>query len=200
MLAAESWDINDDHLLLGLEVLRSNGPWELGSKVRKINGLAKYKTHRNNVDMSLLVSAYANKWRSTDQIPVRAVSEIGRFGFVDPSLGGKSHRFSLITNLTTERWAAGAYMSNYSLNLFQNPTYFLNDPLNGDAIEQHDSRWVMGMHANTSFSFNLHTFRIGGDLRYDAVAKADLYSTTNRVRRENLIDTRLKEFSVGTFL
>ncbi len=200
LVAADSFDIEDDHLVLGLELLRSNGPWTLKSKVKKINALAKYKAHREVANVSVLASAYANEWNSTDQIPARAVPDIGRFGFIDPSLGGKSHRVSLITNIDSTNWEAGAYLSNYELHLFQNPTYFLEDSVNGDAIEQHDARWVMGLHAQTSRTTDIHTWRMGTDLRYDAVSNADLSAIANRARRENLLDTRLDELSLGVFL
>ena len=41
--------------------------------------------------------ANAGKWNSTDQIARRAVPTLagGRFGAIDPTDGGDSHRFSL---------------------------------------------------------------------------------------------------------
>ena len=45
----------------------------------------------------LTASAYDGDWNSTDQIPERAVDSglLDRFGFVDPTDGGDSHRYAL---------------------------------------------------------------------------------------------------------
>jgi len=78
------------------------------------------------------------------------------FGALDPSDGGNSSRFSL-----SGRWAqtdeAGSSKGNFtfiksSLNLWNNFTYFLSDPVNGDQFHQHDDRIL-------AVSTPSHTFR-----------------------------------------
>ncbi len=39
------------------------------------------------------------------------------------------------------------YAQYYTLDLFSNFTFFLNDPVNGDGIKQSDRRWVAGTDA-----------------------------------------------------
>ena len=41
---------------------------------------------------------------------------------------------------TTGLWKANAYVVKYTLNLFNNFTWFTTDPLNGDQFHQHDDR------------------------------------------------------------
>ena len=66
--------------------------------IDKRNGLLRYsrETARKR-QFSITAQGYEGEWRSTDQIPLRAVQsgQIDRFGFVDPTDGGASHRYSL---------------------------------------------------------------------------------------------------------
>ncbi len=62
-------------------------------------------------------------------------------------------------------------MSRYDFKLYSNFTYWLNDPVNGDMIEQNDHRTIQGI--NTRYSLlktigNVRSFtRIGGTYRGD---------------------------------
>ena len=106
--------------------------------------------------------AYDGEWDSTDQIPLRAVKDgtIDRFGFVDPTSGGESHRYSLSTKGYREfgerRLDYSAWAMDYRLQLFSNFTYAL-DPVNGDQFEQFDDRQVLG--GSLAYS---QPFEIGG--------------------------------------
>jgi outer membrane receptor protein involved in Fe transport len=90
------------------------------------------------------------RWDATDQIPRRAVEEglIGRFGLLDPDLGGESSRYSLSGELHRRRGATlsrlSAYLMAYDLELLSNFTYFLDDPADGDQFLQLDDRIVLG--------------------------------------------------------
>lgn len=89
------------------------------------------------------------EWVSSDQIPQRAVAsgQLDRYGFVDPTNGGKSHRYSLSTqgfqDLERGRLDYSAYALDYRLQLFSNFTYNLNS-VEGDQFEQFDDRNVYG--------------------------------------------------------
>ena len=98
--------------------------------------------------------SYLNSnWFASGEIPARAVREglIGRFGAIDNSQGANTQRFNVNTDL---RWQLSddqtvrvhAYGQYYQLDLFSNFTLFLNDPVNGDQIEQSDrNRIVAGL-------------------------------------------------------
>ena len=113
---------------------------------------------------------------------------ISRFGQIDPTLTGETHRFSLSG---TWRRAAGessqhidAYGVHYMLDLFSNFTYELDDPANGDQLRQHDDgRWTMGVNAAHRQAFDLggreHTFTVGGQTRRD-IAKVSLSRSSQR--------------------
>src|SRR5579862_902639 len=65
-------------LLIAGEVKGYNGPWRLPEEERKFSGIVRYSAG----DFSVLAMGYHNKWRSNDQIPLRAVDDnvISRFG------------------------------------------------------------------------------------------------------------------------
>src|SRR5207253_11255339 len=104
------------------------------------------------MDLSLWASHYRAEWHGSGQIPARAVREglISRLGAIDPNEGGQTQR----TNLNLDwRWrpserqllSVHAYGTYYSLSLFNNFTFFLNDPDHGDEINQRDRRVLAGV-------------------------------------------------------
>jgi hypothetical protein len=46
-----------------------------------------------------------------------------------------------------QRLSINAYVSYYRLTLFNDFTFFLDDPANGDMINQRDRRFVAGLDA-----------------------------------------------------
>ena len=152
--------------------------------------------------------AYANKWNSTDQIPLRAITsgEIGLYGAFDPSDGGNSNRFSL-----SGRWAqtdeggfskANFYLIKSSLNLWNNFTYFLTDPVNSDQFHQHDDRILGGVNASHTFKSRFAGLpmetEIGVQSRYDDI-RLDLNNSVQRQFLSPIRSDAVQEGSVGLF-
>lgn len=201
-VAAGSVDLANGHVLGALEVLQNDGPWTLPSDVEKFNTLVKYSGHWRDFDTKTILTAYDNAWNSTDQVPRRLVDAdvIGRFDFIDRTIGGRSSRTSLVAGIENERLSLGAYVSYYELNLFGNFTYFMEDPVNGDQHEQVDRRWIYGGNAEYLFDpSEAVSLRVGGDFRYDAIDDANLHLTTARVRRQTVREDRIDWLSVGVF-
>jgi hypothetical protein len=102
--------------------------------------------------------AYKADWSSTDQIPRRAVDAglIGRFGAIDPTVGGSSSRYSLSGEWRGVEGETSRALSVYAIKsrlyLFSNFTFFLDDPVNGDQFEQAESRVTLGAQASQSWS------------------------------------------------
>ena len=204
-----STKIGDGTLLVAGEAATYNGPWDNPDSLRKLNGVARYSQGTAEDGLSLTGMAYANKWNSTDQIPARAVAsgEIGLYGAFDPSDGGNSNRFSL-----SGRWAqhdetgsskANFYVIKSSLNLWNNFTYFLSDPVNSDQFHQHDDRVLGGINGShtikSQFAGLPMETEIGAQSRYDDT-RLDL---NNSVQRQFLSPVRsdaVQEGSVGVFV
>src|SRR5687767_4440142 len=87
----------DKTLLVAGEYMTNDGPWLLEENLRKLNGVVKLSQGDRTHGYSLTASVYDGRWQSSDQVPERAVlsGALDRFGFVDPTDGGESHRYTL---------------------------------------------------------------------------------------------------------
>lgn len=209
LLGITSTKLGDGTLLVAGEANTYNGPWDNPDDLRKLNGVVRYSQGTATDGFSLTAMAYANKWNSTDQIPSRAISsgEIGLFGALDPSDGGNSNRFSL-----SGRWAqseeAGSSKANFyiiksSLNLWNNFTYFLSDPVNGDQFHQHDDRILGGVSASHTFNSQFAGLpmetEVGVQSRYDDI-RLGLNNTVQRQFLSPIRNDAVQEGSVGVFV
>jgi outer membrane receptor protein involved in Fe transport len=208
LLGMDSAKAGDGSLLVAGELGTYNGPWDNPDNVRKLNGLVRYSQGTATDGVSVTGMAYANKWNSTDQVPQRAISDglLDRFGSEDPSDGGNTNRFALSARVAQSddvgSWKANAYVVKSQLDLFNNFTYFLRDPVLGDQFQQHDDRLMAGANIsrtlNGSFAGLPMQTTIGLQSRYDAIDLA----LTNNFRRgfvSNVRRDKVGEGSVGVF-
>jgi hypothetical protein len=141
--------------LVALEYYRSDGPFEHPNGYERFNLFAKAKaTLAEGMDLAVWASYYQADWHGSGEIPARAVREglISRFGSIDPNEGGSTMRANLNADW---RWkldesqlvTVHAYGTYYQLDLFNDFTFFLNDPQNGDEINQRDTRFMAGFDA-----------------------------------------------------
>jgi outer membrane receptor protein involved in Fe transport len=201
--------IGEGTLLVAGEAQTYNGPWDNPDSLRKLNSVMRYSQGTADDGFSLTGMAYANQWNSTDQIPARAIAsgEIGLYGALDPSDGGNSNRFSL-----SGRWAqsddSGSSKVNFyaiksSFNLWNNFTYFLSDPVNGDQFHQHDDRVLGGVNASHTFKNQFAGLpmetEIGVQSRYDDI-RLDLGNTARRQLLSPVRSDAVKEGSAGVFV
>ena len=208
LLGMDSAKVGDGSLLVAGEIGAYNGPWDNPDNVRKLNGLVRYSQGTATDGVSVTGMAYANKWNSTDQVPQRAVTGgfLDRFGSEDPSDGGNTTRFALSGRIAQSddlgSWKANAYVVKSQLDLFNNFTYYLSDPVLGDQFHQHDDRLMAGANIsrtlNGSFAGLPMQTTIGLQSRYDAI---DLALTNNFQRRfvSNVRSDKVGEGSVGLY-
>jgi outer membrane receptor protein involved in Fe transport len=204
-----STKIGEGTLLVAGEASAYNGPWDNPDSLRKLNGVMRYSEGTAEDGFSLTGMAYANHWNSTDQIPSRAIAsgEIGLYGAFDPSDGGNANRFSL-----SGRWAqtdeggsskANFYVIKSSLNLWNNFTYFLSDPVNSDQFHQHDGRILGGINGSHTFKGQFADLpmetEIGVQSRYDDI-RLDLNNTVQRQFLSPIRSDAVQEGSVGLFV
>ena len=160
LLVADSIEAGGGQLLGALEGLRNDGPWDRPEDYRKLNSLVRYSKGDGVRGFTITAMGYDGEWDAADQIPLRAVEEggISRFGTIDPTDGGSSHRYSLSAEL--RRGDAGSltrvrgYALDYNLALFSNFTYFLDDPVNGDQFQQVDDRFVLGLEVERQWALS----------------------------------------------
>ena len=194
--------------LIGGEAKRYDGPWEQPQRLGKFSGLARWTWTGSRDELSVLALGYANRWNATDQIPTRAVASgaIGRFGQIDPTLGGDAQRHSLSMAWTRTqrrgRLTVDAFAVQHDLDLFSNFTYFLENAAGGDQINQTDRRTVGGVNAELTrvsiVSGVAHLLRTGVQLRGDDIA-IGLYRSDARVRGDTVRRDDIDQGSLGGY-
>ena len=130
----------------------TNGPFLNDNRYFRANLLGKVTTNFSSRDEFSLTATFQNaQWNASGEIPLRAVSDgtLDRFGAIDPSEGGKTLRTTARLNYHYDtpsggQFFANAYAQYYKFDLYTNFTFFLNDPVNGDGIQQSDHRVMYG--------------------------------------------------------
>jgi len=209
-LAAGSFAAGAGNILAGLSYSTYNGPWDMGQDIGKVNGLIKYNQGDHANGFSLTGMAYDNAWNASDQIPRRAVDAglISDRGFIDPTVGGDTHRYSLSADWRAvtgdKHWHASAYAIDYNLQLYSNFTYLLGDPVNGDQFEQFDDRQIYGGSGHLHHPFRLAAIegemQYGIETRIDRIDTVGLYQTSARQRLSTVREDNVSEASYSAFI
>jgi outer membrane receptor protein involved in Fe transport len=133
----------------------SDGPFINAGRYRRDNVNANYtKTLDETQKLGFRFIFGRNDFYSSGQIPLDLVTAgvLDRFGYVDPSDGGLV-KLGTFSSYYSKAFANGdtfkgdAFLGRSLFDLYSNFTYFLNDPVHGDAFQQHDSRLQEGVNA-----------------------------------------------------
>ena len=128
---------------------------------------------------------------SVPTIPAKAESRNGRI-------------LSFIYNYTdaNQSFTAQTWASWYKLRLWSNFSLFLNDPVNGDGIEQNDKRFLAGnniTYRRSYFLWGLPTETlVGFQSRFDHI-KLGLFNQKDRVRLSTTNDNGVQQTNLGWF-
>ena len=209
VLGAASPTLGAGHLLVALELGHNDGPWENPEDYRRVNGIVRYSQGDARQGFSLTAMGYDARWTATDQVASRAVSSglISRFGTLDPSDGGRTHRYTFSGEMqrsdATSTTRVVGYAMEYGLDLFSNFTYFLADPVNGDQFEQVDERRVVGGRVShrrrATWLGRTLEHGLGVQLRHDWIGPLGLYGTRQRERLSVTRDDRVRQTSAGVY-
>jgi outer membrane receptor protein involved in Fe transport len=140
---------------IAIEGYRNDGAFENPNGYLRFNLFAKASADLSeDLRLSVWGSHYRAEWHGSGEIPARAVRAglIERFGAIDPNEGGITERTNLNLDVLwkiaeDQKVSLNTYVSYYRLSLFNDFTFFLNDPDNGDMINQRDRRFVAGFDA-----------------------------------------------------
>lgn len=187
-----------ENVLVAADLSTARGAWTNPEDLRKINLLGRALAG----GWSITALAYDAKWNATDQIPRRAVESgaLGRLDAVDATDGGNTARYMLSARRRDllRGLDAVVYVQRYTLDLYSNFTYFLDDPINGDQFEQVDRRWIYGGSLIKRWSLgDGWSARTGASARVDDIGKVGLYRTTARARRATVRQDALTEWSTA---
>jgi TonB family protein len=166
------------HPWIAFEAAYENGPFTASEDLKRYNLFAKLSADVTpRLTIGVFFQAYGSGWIGSGQIPQRDVARIGQFGSEDPSEGGQSERQMVTAFLKYDggdhEVEATAYVTRYRLSLFNDFTFFLRDPVNGDEIEQDDARVFGGGKLAYHFHRRWHSISLrttlGAEMRYDGV-------------------------------
>ncbi len=148
-----------------------------------------------NSKLTISAGGFSTGWNASGQIPERAIENgtISRFGGIDNMEGGVTNRKNINVNYRFlsaigNEFEMTSYFTQYNFKLYSNFTYFLNDTVNGDMIEQNEHRTLQGLNASYKFSsswFGLRQInKIGGGYRGDLI-DIQLWHSPDRIRMDN---------------
>lgn len=150
---------------IAYEGSRTDGPFINPLRYRRDNITGNYTRRLGEGEaIGFRFNAGRNDFFSSGQIPLDEVNagRLDRFGFIDPFNGGRV-RTGIFTTYYRNEFAEGrtfkidGFVSRSLFDLYSNFTFFLNDEVNGDEIQQHDSRLQEGV--NTQY---LHPYTLFG--------------------------------------
>ena len=208
LLYADSFSTAHGDLLIGLQSGRYDGPWfGINEDLGKYNGVIKLtRSVPDQDEWSVTFMGYDADWNSADQVPLRAVESgmISRLGTVDDTVGGNTSRYSVNgrwhRDIGEEKITARAYAIDYDLDLFSNFTYFLENPEQGDQIEQVDSRHVYGGDVVWQHDSGADTVRtLGIAFRYDDISNVGLFNSVQRVRSGTVREDSIRQYNTGVY-
>ncbi len=219
-LFAGSTKVGQDNLLGAMEIVHTNGPWDVAENFLKFNGYGSYSHGDASQGWSASALGYHGTWNATNQIPDLAVDEglVGRFGTLSPTDGGLTDRYLLSGELhrADEHSATKvmAYAYYYKMELWNNFDFYLDElptipgtnetysAKYGDQFEQQDARWVQGLRATQTYFGQFRGMQtentFGLDFRNDIIHDI-LDRTYDRhvflvVRDDNIVETDLAPY------
>ncbi len=211
LVAAGSRTLGTDgemKLLGALELAGNNGPWDQPENLHKRNAVLRLSSGTADNGFALTAMAYKADWTATEHVPERAITsgEIGRYGALAADDGGITHRYGLsgewVRSAEDQSTRANAYVIDYGLNLFSNPSGYMTGP-QGDQHEQADQRVVWGGALSRTWQLG-SAWRdtdatLGLQLRHDRIAKVGLYDTVARERTNTVREDTITETAVGLY-
>ncbi|HUM45322.1 MAG TPA: TonB-dependent receptor [Chitinophagales bacterium] len=111
-------------------------------------------------------NGFGSSWNASGQLPNRSVKDgsIDRFGAIDTLEGGTTSRNNLNVELHSKvggnDFYSQMYFGNYRFKLFSDFTFFLDDPINGDMIEQTDDRSFLGYNGSYGIKGHIGTLPV----------------------------------------
>lgn len=139
---------------MAYEGSRSDGPFLNPMRYKRNNVTGNYTWHLSeNQALGFKLNVGFNHFFSSGQIPLDEVAagRLDRFGFIDPDNGGL-FRNGTLGIYYRKNWPTGdilkidGFLSRSLFDLYSNFTFFLHDEVNGDEIQQHDSRLQEGIN------------------------------------------------------
>ncbi|HTM81584.1 TonB-dependent receptor [Asticcacaulis sp.] len=182
-----SFKAGDSTITLVGQAQTYDGPWQLPEKLRHLTLFGKWVKPLGEGTLRATATIYHATWQPTEQIPERAIgNEIAdTYGALDMNLRGRTDR--QIFTLAYERpgFRVMTYAQHYDWDMVSNFTFFLDDPVNGDELDQMEKLWTYGGRAEKDFTLSdTVTLKVGTEGRWDNINRVGLYHAIDGVRDE----------------
>lgn len=202
--------LGDGNLVYGAELGHNNGPWASPEAFHKSLGVLRYSQGGSDNQFSVTGMFYKGGWYASNQIPLRAVQSgaLSPYGAVDTSDGGITSRYSLSATLRRRSsdtlLQANAYLVQSSLGLYNDFTYFLDDPVNGDQSRQTEKRRMAGFDVAQTWYTRWAGLEVNNKVglqgRYDYLSPLALYKTVNRQIAGTVTLSKVKEANASAYV
>jgi len=195
---------------IAMQYHHSDGPFISPEKFERMNIFGKYFFQLTpNSKLTFSAGGFSTGWNASGQLPDRAVKQgvISRFGGIDNLEGGVTNRKNATVNYNFlssngSMFEINSYFTQYNFKLYSDFTYFLNDSVNGDMIEQNEHRTIEGVNSTYKFTtswFGMHQLnKVGGGFRGDQI-DVQLWHSPNRVRMNNFTDDIVDEQNLNVW-
>ncbi len=199
---------------LAAEAAYTDGAFDWAQHFNRVNIFGKFIVPLNaRSRLTATISTFNSDWRSSGEIPERAVDEglIGRFGYIDSTQGGNTNRTNGILKLVTQmgdrmQLENQLYYSKYYFHLHYNTSFYAGDSVNGDQLRQRESRNLYGYNGKlsrqdyyTNGSVLSSVFGLGW--QYNAIAPSELSHTINRNQVLDYIQLgEVREMAINGFV
>jgi len=189
--AAWSPHLKDADSFLSWEHAYTDGPFKTPLNYVRDNITGNYTFKIGGAQsLGFKFNAGRNDFNSSGQIPLDLVYSgvLDRFGYMDSSDGGKVRNATgsvyYKKNLSVkDTLRADGYVTRSLFDLFSDFTFYLSDPINGDGIQQHDSRLQEGVstqYIHAGKAFGLPSLFMAGANLGDNWINVDLFHDKDR--------------------
>lgn len=189
---AYSPDAQKTDAYIAYEGAYTDGPFQNPGRYRRDNVNGNYtRTLSDSEKIGFRFLFGRNNFYSSGQLPLDLVNQgvLDRFGYVDPSEGGRvklgtaSAYFSK-SLANGDTFKLDGFLSRSLFDLYSDFTFFLKDPVNGDAFQQHDSRLQQGLNGQYAHAHHIGSVAavlVTGANFHDNEINVGLYPRVDRV-------------------
>lgn len=189
---AYSPDVAKTDAYIAYEGSYIDGPFLNPGRYRRDNVNGNYtESLGNDQKLGFRILVGRNDFYSSGQLPLDLVAagQLDRYGYLDPADGGRV-QLGTFSSYYSKSFHNGdtlkldGFLSRSLFDLYSNFTYFLHDPVHGDAFQQHDSRLQEGVNAQFTRAHKLGraqaVFTTGSNF-HDNQINVGLYPRQGRV-------------------
>jgi outer membrane receptor protein involved in Fe transport len=178
---------------IAYEGTRTEGPFIHPLRYHRHNLTGNYARHMSEKEsLGFKLNFGTNDFFSSGQIPLDLIDrgQLNRFGFVDPFDGGRV-RLGTFGTYYRKEFSSGdiikvdGFLSRSLFDLYSNFTFFLRDPVHGDEIQQHDSRFQEGLNSQYLHPWKLFSHAMlltwGGNFNDNQINLGRLHTEARKV-------------------